>query len=188
MFYQFPANDNAKIAAQGVLLLVASDPRANASHPLAVGWNVDLNAEDQIPGLAGIGINVSSKHGRYKVADPTAPNRPGMFGGTQSGLPDDGKFVLILRSPDNGEGHRSGQDGGKGVAETGKDDLNRVVDIAGWDEGLAKNQYPNAVSKTDLWPLHAMGGPFSHNKLDADKVHYRRHANTNDGRAGVGWS
>ena len=190
VFYQFPANDNAKIAPQGVLLLVASDPKGNSNHPLAVGWNVDIIAEgDQVRGLAEIGIHATSKHGRYKVADPTAPNRPGMFGGDQTGLPDDGKFVLILRSPDNGEGHRSGQDGGKGVAETGKDDLNRVVDIAGWDEGLTKNSYPNAVSSTSLWPLHAMGGPFSHNKLDAGNsglVHYRRHQSTPDGRAGVG--
>ncbi len=190
VFYQFPANDNAKIAPQGVLLLVASDPKGNSNHPLAVGWNVDIIAEgDQARGLAEIGIHATSKHGRYKVADPTAPNRPGMFGGDQPGLPDDGKFVLILRSPDNHEGHRSGQDGGKGVAETGKDDLNRVVDIAGWDEGLAKNSYPNAVSSTSLWPLHAMGGPFSHNRLEAGAsgaVHVRRHPTTNDGRAGTG--
>ena len=191
VFYQFPANDNAKIAAQGVLLLVASDPRDDANHPLAVGWNVDLNANDQETGrgFGGIDINATSKHGRYKVADPTVANRNGMFGGDRSGLPDNGEFVLILRSPDNGEGHGSGQHGDKGVAETGTADLNRVVDIAGWDDNLGANSYPNAVSSTGLWPLHAMGGPFSHNKLDAGAsgaVHARRHSNTNDGRAGVG--
>ena len=183
VFYQFRNNDNAKIPAKGVLLLVASDPRGNSDHPLAVGWDVDRNPEDQVRGLAGIGISATSKFGRYKVANTDAA---GMFGGDRSGLPDNGKFVLILRSPDNHEGHRSGQDGGKGVAETGNADLNRVVDIAGGDVDLGKNPYPNAVSSTGIWPLHAMGGTFSHNKLDADKVHYRRHQNTPDGRAGAG--
>ena len=204
VFYQFPANDNAKIAPQGVLLLVASDPTGNSDHPLAAGWNVD-GGSDQAEGRGfgkaddasepGLMINATSKYGRYKVADPDDPT--GMFGGDKTGLPDDGKFVLILRSWDNHEGQRSGADNGKGVAETGNKspadgkeaDLNKIVDIAGWDDNLAKNQYPNPVSNTSLWPLFAMGGPFSHNKLDAGAsgaVHARRHATTNDGRAGTG--
>ncbi|MDE0483676.1 MAG: lamin tail domain-containing protein [Candidatus Poribacteria bacterium] len=184
VFYQFPNNNNAQIEPQGVLLLVASDPRGNSDHPLAVGWNVDDNPEDQPRGLAEIGITASSKHGRYKVADTGAA---GMFGGDRNGLPDDGKFVLILRSQDNHDGQRSGVDGGKGVAETGNNDLNRVVDIAGWDDDVGKNSYPNAVSSTTIWPLHQMTrGVFSHNRLDADKVHYRRHRTTPDGMAGAG--
>ena len=155
VLYQFP-NSDLNVPGKGVLLLVASDPSGNPDHPLAVGWNVDKNAEDQVRGLAGIGINASSKHGRYKVVS---------FG--SNGLPDDGKFVLILREPDHGDrkhGSRSGGDGGKGVAETGNADLNLINDIAGWDDNLSKNQYPNAVSSTSLWPLYAMGGPFSHNR------------------------
>ena len=183
VFYQFPNNNNAQIEPQGVLLLVASDPRDNSDHPLAVGWNVDVNAEDQPRGLAELGISGSSKHGRYKVADTGAA---GMFGGDRSGLPDDGKFVLILRSQDNHDGQRSGVDGGKGVAETGNNDLNRVVDVAGWDDNVAKISYPNPVSSTGLWPLHQTRGTFSHNRLDADKVHYRRHRTTPDGMAGAG--
>ena len=188
-FYQFP-NSNLNLPGGGVLLLVASDPRITPNHPLAVGWNVDGPADQGYRrGFNGLGIDANSKHGRYKVADPTVANRSGKFGGDQAGLPDEGNFVLILRSPDNHEGHGSGQHGGKGVAETGNADLNRVVDIAGYDSGLNRSQYPNAVSNTGLWPLYAMGGPFSHNNLVAGHsgaVHARRHATTNDGRAGTG--
>ena len=188
-FYQFP-NSNLNLPGGGVLLLVASDPRITPNHPLAVGWNVDGPADQGYRrGFNGLGIDANSKHGRYKVADPTVANRSGKFGGDQAGLPDEGNFVLILRSPDNHEGQGSGQHGDKGVAETGNADLNRVVDIAGYDSGLNRSQYPNAVSSTGLWPLYAMGGPFSHNNLVAGHsgaVHARRHATTNDGRAGTG--
>ena len=120
VLYQFPNNNSAQVDANGVFLLVASDPRDKPDHPLAVGWNVDIKKEDQIVGL---GDNPPE----YKVTP---------FAG--DGLPDDGKFVLILRKPDNHEGHRSGAHGSKGVAETKTGDLDKVVDIAGWDDNVSK--------------------------------------------------
>ena len=170
VLYQFPNNNSAQVDANGVFLLVTSDPRDKPDHPLAVGWNVDISAEDQVVGL---GDNPPE----YKVTP---------FAG--DGLPDDGKFVLILRRPDNHEGHRSGADGGKGVAETGTGDLDKVVDIAGWDDDVSKSAYSNPVSSTGIWPLRNMGGigGFTNNKLEVNKVHYRRNVGTNDGRAGAG--
>ena len=50
IFYQFPSNDKAKIAPGGVFLLVASDPRDTPDHPLAVGYNVDIDDEEQVVG------------------------------------------------------------------------------------------------------------------------------------------
>ena len=79
-FFTFPDNDNAKIAAGGLLLLVKSDPSGDPNHPLAAGWNVAKNAANQVNG-------VNSSSPRYLVAD---------FAG--DGLPDDGEFVLILRN------------------------------------------------------------------------------------------
>ncbi len=175
---QLPANNNAKIAPQGVLLLVASDPRNNPDHPLAVGWNVDLDPEDQARGLAEIGITKTSKHGRYKVVD---------FEG--GGLPDGDsqKFVLILRRKDNDEGQRSGADGGKGVAETGNADLDKILDIGGYDNNLSKSGYSNAVSSTNLWPLRNFEGPASNkNRFLLDRVIRRQHVSADGGKSGVG--
>ena len=173
VLYQFPANDNAKIPANGVFLLVATDPRdvhAQPSvHPLAIGYNVDKNPEDQIRGL---GDNPP----RYKVVGPlTYPA-------------NNSNFVLILRRPDNHEGHRSGQDGGKGVAETGENDLDKIVDIAGYHPNLTKDNYPNPVSSTKMWPLQGFGrGPqFDRNRFDKNTVHYRARHSTHDGLAGAG--
>ncbi len=172
VLYQFPANDNAKIPANGVFLLVATDPRDDhaqpSEHPLAIGWNVDRNTEDQVRGL---GDNPP----RYKVA-------------RNLNLPDSGNFVLILRKPDNHEGQRSGAHNDKGVAETGERDLNRIVDIAGYHSNLTKNGYPNAISNTKMWPLQGFGrGPqFGHNKFDLNTVHYRQRSTTHDGLSGAG--
>lgn len=188
VLYQFPANDAAKIAAGGVFLLVASDPRNDASHPLAVGYNVDINDEEQAPGTRKNPV-------RYKVAH--VGNVPGFGNGRNAGesvttLPDDGKFVLILRRPDNGEGHRSGADGGKGVAERGKDDLDKIVDIAGYHPNLKQADYSNKVSSTDLWPLRAFrSAGFNLNQFTVDTVHFRQRGahglgGVNDGASGVG--
>ena len=85
-FFTFPDNDNVKIAAGEVFLLVKSDPSGNPSHPLAAGWNVAKNAANQVNGVGG-------HSPRYLVAN---------FAG--DGLPDDGEFVLILRNTnDNGK-------------------------------------------------------------------------------------
>ena len=169
IFYQFPSNDRAKIAAGGVFLLVASDPRNNPDHPLAVGYNVDIDDEDQVVGSRNNPVH-------YKVmrkSDQDAYQYEGI------GLPDSGDFILILRRPDNHEGHRSGADGGKGVAERGKDDLDKVVDIAGYhpnsdSDNLRMGNYPNTASSTNTWPLRNFEPlDFNRNKFEVDKVHYR---------------
>ena len=177
-FIYLPNNNNAKIPAGGVLLLVDSDPFGDHDHPLAVGWKIGKNPEDQVPGLASLGINGTSKHGRYLHVQ---------FGGHGdkfiTGLPDDGNFILIVRKPDN---HENKAEGGKGRAEFGKDDLDKITDIAGYVGGLAKDNYTNAVSKTNLWPLKQQGAPDDKNRLSANKVRHRQHVSTRDGRAGTG--
>ena len=178
IFYQFPSNDNAKIAAGGVFLLVASDPRGNPDHPLAVGYNVDIDEEDQVVGTRENRIN-------YKVMrkdDQAAYQYEG------KGLPDSGKFILILRKPDGPQGHRSGAHGGEGVAERGKDDLDKVVDVAGWHDDLKITNYPNVVSSTNLWPLRNFETlNFDRNKFNLNTVHYRKYLSSkgshNDHRA-----
>ena len=166
---QFDANDKAKIAANGVFLLLRTDPANDSNHPIAAtGYNVDKSLEEQQPGT------------------PNSPVRYKVFSGLN--LPNDGKFVLILRSPDNHEGQRSGAHGGKGVAETGNNDLNRVVDVAGWDDDLSKGSYPNAISSTGVWPLYNFRDikGFTNNSFAPNTVHQRNRADTNDGASGVG--
>ena len=167
-------NQDINVPAGGVLLLVDSDPYGDADHPLAVGWNVDKNAEDQIPGLKALGINASSLHGRYKVIQ---------FGGHggkfTSGLPNDGDFILVVR-----ESHKKE---GKALANLGTGDIDRINDIAGYDGDLKARQN-NPLTKTSLWPLKAQSAPDSDkNKLVAGIVHHRQYLVAN-GRAGAGTS
>ena len=163
---QFPADDKAKIADNGVFLILASDPANDPNHPIAIGFNVTKGAEEQAPGQKTSPV-------RYRVID--------------FALPSDGKFVLLLRTPDTGDGERSGANNDKGVAETGNADLNRIVDIAGWDDDLAKSKYPDDISSTKLWPLHNFENPFTdRNAFKNNTVHRRQHVSTNDGRSGVG--
>ena len=106
---QFPANDNAKIAKDGVFLILASDPVNDANHPLATGYNVDKKDAEQAPGKRTSPV-------RYKVANFSLPN--------------DGKFILIVRRPDN---HENKNEDKKGPAELGKKDIDKIVDVAGWE-------------------------------------------------------
>jgi len=185
-FIYLPNNNNAKIPAGGVLLLVDSDPFGDLDHPLSVGWNVDKNPEDQVPGLASLGINATSKEGRYKVV------QFGQSGSAyEDGLPDDGNFILVVRSADNHEGDHA--HGGKGRADlptdvgSGDRDLDRIVDIAGYSPGLNTGLgYKNAISQTSLWPLKNQGAPDDKNRLSENKVRQRQHVSTRDGRAGTG--
>ena len=165
LLIRFPANDHAKIADNGHFLLLRTDPADDANHPIAAtGNNVDLGGAAQQPGT------------------PNSPVRYKVFSGLN--LPNDGKFVLILRKPDN---HEDSGAGDKGPAERGNADLDKIVDIAGWDDNLGKNGYPNAVSNTGLWPLHKFAGPFTKkNAFYKDTVHRRQHVNTKDDRSGVG--
>ena len=192
---QFPNNDNAKIAPNGVILLLASDPRYDDDHPIAVGYNVDVNANDQVDGL---GLNVPGSNRQ--------PPRQKVINFENGGLPDDGQFILILRRHDNYEGHRSGQHGGKGVAETGGADIDKIIDFAGHHESLDKANYPGTnpagLNSTTLWPLvnfsghnrpHRGHGDWNHrrhNRLDVNRVRYRQHVkpsarNDADGSDGV---
>ena len=179
-FIYLSNNNNAKIPAGGVLVLTDSDPYGDPDHPLATGWDVDKNAEDQVPGLARIGINATSLHGRYKVV------KFGEHTDYAMGLPDDGNFILVVRRADNHEGNHG--DGGKGRAELGTADLDKISDIAGHVDGdeLKKTKYSNAVSSTNLWPLKAQGPPASaKNKFVVNTVQRRQHLIQN-GQAGAG--
>ncbi len=192
---QFPNNNNAQIGPGEVLLLLATDPRHDDDHPIAVGLNVDIpHASDQVDGLGLVeGDNSNRKPPRQKVV--TFEN---------GGLPDNGNYILILRRHDNHEGHRSGVDGGKGVAETGEADIDKIMDIAGHHEGLSKSNYPastpEGLNSTTLWPLWNFNGDMRphrghgdwnhrrHNRIEANKVRYRQHVSTyakNDGDGGT---
>ena len=146
-FYTFPNDDGIKIAANGLLLLVDTDPRDNDTHPVAVGYNIK-GGNDQ---ALGIGDDAP----RYVVTDFA-----------EGGLPNDGKFVLILRKPSAAD---------KTDAKPGND--TRVVDLAGYDDDLA-----DPSIHTDLWPLKVFPAPFSHGALNVETVNFRRDA----GRDGTG--
>ncbi len=167
VLYTFPHDKAADVPANGVLLLLASDPADDTDHPIAVGYNVDKVPEDQP--LGSIGDHIP----RYKVT-PFAGN----------GIPN-GNFVLVLRRPDTVENKN---EGGKGPSETGNNDLDKIVDIAGHHSNLSKANYPNAVSSTSFWPLHNFPAPqFGNNNLTENKVHYRRNVKSNkDDRLGTG--
>ena len=168
-FFTFP-NTNRNIAAGGLLLLVTTDPAGDPNHPLATGWNVTKDENNQVNG-------VGAHSPRYMVAN---------FAG--DGLPDDGKFVLILRNHNN---------------KRGKTD--NLIDIAGFDDNLtvAKEE----AGYTNLWPLKGgvRSATLSNNKLEKDQVHRRQRdhiwgtSSTNYGRnggnhhddaawRGVGWT
>ena len=84
-FINFP-NADRKMAAGSVLLITATDPSADSSHPLATGWNIAKGANDQING-------VNSGSPRYIV-----------LGFKDNGLPDNGEFVLVLRNRNDRNG------------------------------------------------------------------------------------
>ena len=187
---------NTKIFANGVLLLVASDPRNNDNHPISVGYNIDLPASNQVRGLGDRGLgDIPEKTGaRYKVT-PFKEN-----------LPDNGEFVLILHEAiaitngtraanlttraamdpgghkNNGEYHLFDK-----VNGVERFYLRFVMDIAGYHPNLTKNPYNNRVSKTDLWPLTSFGAHrFTNNKFEVNKVHQRIRQSTNKGGSGAG--
>ena len=186
---QFPNNDRAKIAPQGVILLLASDPRHDDEHPIAVGYNVDGGPpSDQVDGL-GLIVEGSNRQ----------PPRQKVINFENGGMPDGGDFILILRRHDNYEGHRANQDGGKGVAETsifGQNprDIDKIIDIAGSHRSLDATNYPGTapadLNKTTLWPLvnfnndmrpHYGHGDLNHrrhNRLEVNRVRYRQHVKT----------
>ena len=139
-----------------ILLLVTSDPSDNPDHPLAAGFNIENGADNQ-----AIGVNADNSPRYLIMKKGEAGNDKRGLQPTYAdgdGLPNDGKFVLVLRS---------------GLDQEGK--AGKVVDIAGYtDANLSRN---TATEYTDLWPLINYPKPnIALNQLAADKVHRRQHA------------
>jgi len=136
-FYEFPDNDDIKLAAGELLLLLDTDPRDNDAHPIAVAFNRDAGNDQGL----GIGANAI----KYKVANFA-----------EGGLPDDGKFVLLLR------GH-------KGVEKLKTHE--RVIDAIGYDDNLG-----DPAIHTNLWPLKYFNGALdARNTIAVETVHRRQH-------------
>ena len=193
--------DNKDYWVEGgdVILLLASDPRYDDDHPIAPGYNVDVNPNDQVDGL---GINNANDDDEKIFHDVRSKRRPVLQKVTSfknGGLPDGGDFILILRKPDNYEGHRANVHGGKGVAETSnfgsnQIDVDKIVDIAGSHTRLDASNYPSTnpsgLNITTLWPLvnfngdmrphygHGNLGHRRHNRLEVNRVRYRQHVKT----------
>ena len=149
-------NADIKMAAGSVLLLVVSDPSDNDNHPLAAGFNIQKAADQQVDG-------VNADSARYLImakaekddndtrglksayaADATDPE----------GLPNNGEFVLILRS---------------GLDKEGKAD--KLIDIAGYDTDLAVDE---AGIFTGLWPLVNFAAPDKPNNALKSGIVQRR--------------
>lgn len=174
-----PNNDRATVPAGGVILLLASNPLDDEDHPIAPGYNVDGidgNPKNQVDGL---GLNVTGSNRK--------PPMQKVVTFQNGGLPDNGDFILLLRKPD----HPTNGD----HAERGKDDIDKIVDIAGHHEGLSQSNYPPTnnppnLNSTTLWPLHKYDGDMKpnrghgdwnhrrHNRIEANKVRYRQHVKT----------
>ena len=131
--FTLPKLDTSRFG--NLLLVTDTDPAIEEGHPLAVGYDVTKSDADN----EGQGRD---KNIKYIVRD------------FKKNLPDDGKFVLILRH---------GNDKG-GTHE-------KVEDVAGWHDNLTKS---DASIFTDLWPLINHGKPnLANNKLEAG-VHRRQ--------------
>lgn len=156
-----------------VILLLATDPRDNDRHPIAVGFNVDISdPTDQVDGL---GLVEPTSNRKDEVP------RQMVVAFQNGGLPDDGTFILLLRKP-HGNNNRAG---------LGEADVGLIVDIAGHHEGLTKNNYPATnptnLNNTTLWPLVNYNGDMRpnrghgdwnhrrHNRFEANRVRYRQH-------------
>ena len=146
-FYTFPDNDNIKLAAGEVLLLLDTSPRDNDAHPIAVGQDRDTGNDQAL----GLGQNQDPKAHlvKYKVANFR-----------EGGLPDDGNFVLYLRNRNDRLKSHEG-----------------VIDVVGWsnnleDAGLHTKFWPLAVFDGRRWEK---GGPDERNKIAVETVHYRQH-------------
>ena len=130
--------DAQKISSGGILLITSTDPSGDPNHPLAAGYNVMKNDALQVNGV-GSGHPV-----RYIVKK------------FDNNLPDDGNFVLTLRTRNDRDNHEG------------------IVDIAGYDNDLKLNE---ANFFTNLWPLRNYPAPVSDkNKLGSGTVHRRQHA------------
>ena len=125
------------VGAGKVLLVTATDPASDPNHPLAPGYNVQKNNENQ---ALGVGPNHPVK---YIVRN------------FENELPNDGKFVLTLRTRNDRNNHEG------------------VIDIAGWHDNLGED---TGTSFTNLWPLSNYPAPSANqNRFHEDTVHRRQH-------------
>ena len=136
-----------------MLLLVASDPRYNDDHPVAVGRNIHTGNDQAL----GIGADAPRYMNMSAVSDA---NR----GYESGGLPDNGEFVLMLRRPDGHDKHNTARN-------KMKTDKN-MIDLAGYHPNLKSTGAP---LYTNLWPLKVFGAPNGHNKMEVETVHRRQH-------------
>ena len=144
--------------ATGVLLCVFTDPSGDSDHPLATGWNIDKGAADQVPGVNAESPRyiVLNDHGKRKYNEAALSDSEGQ------GLPNNGQFILILRTRAHGD-------------DVGKP--SNIWDIAGAHNALTVSA--DLAGFTNLWPLE---GNVRHanrdrNRFHKDTVHQRRNAN-----------
>ena len=140
-------DDDRKVPAGEILLVVKTDPTDNDDHPLAAGWNFGLRNTwtPAKPGEANWVKGVNENSARYMVAKS--------FGD----MPNNGEFVLILRDHNDK----------KGTAD-------HVRDVAGFRSGGGLTTTDNA---TRLWPLNDFDEPkWSNNKLAHETVQRRQFA------------
>ena len=147
---------DAKIPAGEVLLLPFTDPSGDPNHPLAAGWNIDKNAANQVN---GVGAH-SPRYLVLKDAGKRVLNED--FDTASEGLPNDGEFVLILRTRAHAD-------------DVGKD--TNIWDIAGYSTKLKVDA--TTADFTNLWPLKGSvnEAKITRNKLEKGKVHRRQHEN-----------
>ena len=128
--FTFPNNDSIKISPNGRLLLTDQNPEKNEL------------AADYANGV------VTPK--RYKNAHGNANGKKADGTDFIGALPNEGDFVLILRS------------------DKGKKDHEKIEDIAGYADLAVANPY------TTLWPLTGNVGRIGNgNRLNAGKVYAR---------------
>ena len=161
-------NKNVWIPAQGVLLLPFTDPSGDPDHPLAGGWNIDTSEAKQIKG-------VNEQHSaRYLVLEDnkTRSLNEDFEAIEGEGLPNDGEYLLVLRS------RARARDLGE---------VNTFIeDIAGYSQKLS--DAAQATSFARLLPDRNV--ELTHNTLAVGEVHYRQKthiwgvASVNDNRNG----
>ena len=130
--------DAQKIGVDGILLVTSTDPAGDPNHPLAPGYNIEKNNANQADGIS-----------------PDYPVRY-IVRKFDNNLPDDGKFVLVLRTRNDRDNHEG------------------IVDIAGWDDDLKVDE---SGFFSNLWPLRNYPAPVSDkNALVKGTVQRRQHA------------
>ena len=145
LLYNFPDNDNIKLANGETLLLLDTSPRDNDAHPIAVGEDRDTGNDQAL----GLGQNQTPKANlvKYKVANFA-----------EGGLPDDGKFLLLIRNRNDRLTHVQ-HDGEK-----------HIRDAIGYDDNLKDD-----AMHTNVWPFNYFNGSLdARNMIAVETVHRRQ--------------